>query len=327
MKKLLYATTALALLSLASPATAQKFIYTGGVKGAYFNTFCPPLEPVLHNAMFTGYKCTPSNGTLENIQKVMAQPTNIGFVQLDVLAREMQNNPDMKDKIMIVRQLACEGVWLVTKNPRIKDYGDVLGLARRLPFVLPPEQSGSSATFAYLKSIDPDGLGRARNVRYMNDATAVLTNVAASSDGSVGMFVQFADPENANIRLMHEKGLTVIPVVSREMMAAKANGTEVYQVQTFSLVSGYFSGQKATTACTPVALITGNPTAFKDENDKKDQVDMIKELQTVPEAKLMPQESRIASLMKAAQRISGKALDEMMGAVEAAKKKAEQLGQ
>lgn len=327
MKKWFYATTALTLLVSGAHAADSRAIHTGGTGGAYFNTFCPPLVPVLKNAQFMGYQCTASNGTVDNINKVLAHPTDIGFVQLDVLARELQAKPELNDKLTLVRQLACEGLWLITKNPRIKDYGDVLGLSRRLPFILPAEGSGSAATFEYIKSIDPDGLGRARNVRHTKDATAVINEVAAATDGAVGLFVQFADPENPNIKLIGEKGLTVIPVVSREIIQAKAGGQDVYQIQTFALKSGYFSGKQAAAACTPVAIITGKPESFKDSNDKDNQVDMIKELTTVPEAKLLPQESRIANLIKEASRVTGKTLDEMVGAVAAGKKKMEQLAQ
>lgn len=325
MKSLLLASCALAALT--TGAMAQKAIYSGGVNGAYYKTFCPPLVPALKNAQFNGYQCQTSAGTVENIDQVLKTPTAIGLVQLDVYARTVAEKAEVGTKTVVIRQLACEGVWVVTKNPRIKDYGDVLGLARRLQFVLPPENSGSAATFKFMQTLDADGIGRARNIRYSKDATSVINEVAASTDGAVGLFVQFADPENGNIKLMQEKGLTVIPVVSRELIQAKVGGQDVYQVQTFQLVSGFFAGKEATTACTPVAIITGSPDQFTDRNDRDNQKDMIKEIAGLSEAALLPQEGRLASLMKATKRIGGKALDEMMAAVDAAKKKAEQMNQ
>lgn len=320
MRSLLLASAA--MLALIGPSQAQKGIFTGGPNGAYFKTFCPPLPEALKNAQFTGYACTVSGGSIDNITNVIDKPTSIGFVQFDVFAREEAKRPEIVPKLTVIRQLACEGLWMFTKNPRLKDYGDVLGLARRLPFIV--AEGGSKSTFEFVQSIDPDGLGRARNVKYAKDATAVINEIAASPDGGVGMFVQFADPENPNIQLMMEKGLTIIPVVSRELLQAKVGAQDVYQIQTFSLSTGMFSGKTATTACTPVTIITGSPDLFSDRNDKDNQSDLIKEIQTLPDAALLPKESRIAKLITSAKRVSGKALDEALGAVEAARKKMEQ---
>jgi hypothetical protein len=326
MKNILLATTA--LLALTVSAQAQKAIFTGGEKGAYHSTFCPPLPNVLNQSMFSGYRCTPSGGTLENIQQVLSKPSNIGFVQLDVLAREMADKPDLPKQLTVIRKdIACEGLWMVTKNEKLKTYGDVLGYARRINFVLPPQGSGSAASFNFIQKLDPDGLGRAAKLRYVNDATTVINTVAAGGDDNVGFFVQFADPENANIRLMVEKGLIVVPVVSREITNAKVGDESLYNVQSFGLKAGGFfvSGDERVTACTPVAVITGNPEAQKDSNAKLDQKDLIKAVQDVPASSLLPQDSRLAKLMQTMKRVSASTIAEMSAAAEKAKKAAEQL--
>lgn len=326
MRNLFLVTTA--LLAMSTSAYAQKSIYTGGEKGAYNSTFCPPLPNVLGQSMFQGYHCTPSGGTLENIQQVLSKPSNIGFVQLDVLAREMAGKPELSKQLTVIRQdIACEGLWMVTKNEKVKSYGDVLGYARRIPFVLPAQNSGSAASFAYLQSIDPDGLGRARNIKYVQDSTTVINTVAASVDNSVGFFVQFADPENANIKLMMEKGLTIIPVVSREIAQAKVGDDNLYNVQSFSLKSGgiFVNGDDRVTSCTPVAIVTGNPDNQKDANAKDDQKDLIKAIAEVRSDRLLPQDNRLAALMRSMKKISAATLNEMMAAADKAKKAAETL--
>lgn len=326
MKRLLLATTA--VLAFTATAQAQKSILTGGEKGAYNSTFCPPLPAVLGSSMFQGYRCTPSDGTLANIAGVLAKPSNVGFVQLDVFAREVASRPELAKQLTVIRQdIACEGLWMVTKNEKLKNYGDVLGYARRIPFVLPAQTSGSAASFSFLQSIDPDGIGRAKNIKYVQDSTTVINTVAASNDNAVGFFVQFADPENANIRLMVEKGLTVIPVVSREIANAKVGDKDLYNVQSFALkASGIFSsGDDRVTACTPVAVITGAPEAQKDANARDDQADLIKAIRDVPSAALLPQDSRLAALMRSVKKVSGAALNEMMAAADKAKRAAEQL--
>lgn len=319
MRKMLMAGTAL-ILALAPATASTKAIYTGGQAGAYHSLFCPPIPGALEAAQFPGYQCTPSAGTLDNIKRVLESPTSIGFAQLDVYAKEAAARPDDFKKLVVIRQLACEGLWIVTKNPRISSYGQVLGLAKRLPFIVPPAGSGAAASFDFLRSIDPEGLGRASNVRPVKDATTVINTVAASTDGSVGFFVQFADPDNANIKLMLEKGLKAIPVMSREIVRTKVGDQEVYQVQTFQLENGFFSSKSATTACTPVVIFTGTPESQTGRNDIENQQDLIKEVRSLSDADFLPKEGRVASLIKGAKRLAGKGLDEALGAVEAARK-------
>lgn len=326
MRSLFLVTTA--LLAFTTNAQAQKAIYTGGEKGAYNSTFCPPLPNILNQSMFAGYQCTPSGGTLENIAQVLSKPTNVGFVQLDVLARETAGKPELTKALTIIRKdIACEGLWMVTKNDKLKNYGDVLGYARRIPFILPAQTSGSAASFAYLQSIDPDGLGRARNIKNVADSTTVINTVAAGNDNAVGFFVQFADPENANIKLVMEKGLNIIPVVSREIANAKIGDEAIYNVQSFSIKAAGFiaSGDERVTACTPVAVVTGNPDNQKDANAKDDQKDLIKAIRDVPSTKLLPQDTRLAKLMQSMRSVSGVALNEMLALAEKSKKAVEAM--
>lgn len=327
-------------LALAGPAAAQapsaKAINTGGPQGAYHTLFCPPIPTALAGAYFQGYACTPSRGTVENIQRVLATPSQLGFAQLDVYAREAAARPAEFARLTLIRQdLACEGLWMVTRNDQLTGYGEVLGLARRIPFIVPAEGSGSAASFEFLMQNDPEGLGRAlpRNIRRVADATAVINTVAESSDGAVGFFVQFADPQNANIRLMAEKGLRVIPVVSREILRTKVNDQPVYEVQTFTLGGGgvFSRPRELTTACTPVAIFTGTPDAMPAASNKAvtqdDQREMIARVRSIPAQRLLPQESRVAQLITSARRLGANAAEQMAAAAEAAKRAVERQTQ
>ena len=305
-------------------------INTGGSAGAYHGTFCPPLPPVLANSYFQGYNCTPSAGTVENISRVLNQPTNIGFAQLDVYAREAAARPAEFERLNVIRtDIACEGLWMITKNPDL-DFGRILGLARRIQFVLPAPASGSTASFNYLRSIDAEGLGRVpdSNITHMATATDVINRIAASTNGEVGFFVQFADPRNANIRLMVENNLRIVPVISREILRARVGEQNVYQAQTFTLSGGNLFGiggraVTATTACTPVALFTGAPGAFADRNGQDDAREMIQRLQQVNRTNMMPQDSAIQNILRSATRLSQSAVDQAVAGVESARRAVE----
>jgi hypothetical protein len=313
-------------LTFAGGALAQewgpKSINTAGEKGAYHSLFCPPLPAALSNAYFQGYRCTPSRGTLENIDRVLKSPTNIGFVQLDVYANEAAKRAEEFKRLTVIRRdIACEGLWMVTKNAALENYGHILASSRRIPFILPPQESGSAASFAFLQANDPDGLGRVpdANKRYVADATAVLNEAASSTNGAVGFFVQFADPENANIKLIVEKELRIVPVLSREILRIKLSGQEIYQAQTFVLKSGgvFVKAREEKTACTPVAIVTGTPEVFGGDRDKvDDQKDLIQKIREVPAEKLLPQESRTAAIIRYAKRLTEQAVEEAVALVE-----------
>jgi hypothetical protein len=323
-------------LAFAGAATAQepgtKAINTGSERGAYHTLFCPPLPAALSNAYFQGYKCVPSRGTMENIDRALRHPTSIGMVQFDVFASEATKREEEFRKLAVIRSdIACEGLWMVTKNPDLRNYGHILALSRRIPFILPAQGSGAAASFAFLQQNDPEGLGRVpeANKRYVADSTTVLNETAASATGAVGFFVQFADPENANIKLILEKGLTVVPVASRDILRIRLDGRSVYQLQTFSLKAGgvFVKATEATTACTQVGIVTGSPDVFGSDRDAADdQRDMIQKVREVPAEKLLPQLGRVAAILKQAQSMTQQAIDEVTALVENTRQMVEDRG-
>jgi len=276
-------------------------INTAGEKGAYHTLFCPPIAAALQKAQFKGYECTPSKGTVENIDRVLENPTNIGFVQLDVYANEAIKRGEEFKKLKVIRDdFACEHLWMVTRSPALDTYNSIRSNASRVRFILPPKESGSAATFAFLQTNDPEYLGRVPENRiiYKDDATAVLDEIGSSTDGAVGFFVQFADPDNDNIKLLMRKRLKIVPVISAEILRIKLNGREVYGEQTFESEPGIFAeGTEATTACTRVAIITGAPILFEGEAAER-QEQMIRKVNGVPADKLLLQGSRIVTVIR-----------------------------
>jgi hypothetical protein len=292
----------LSLLSTRSPgeqppSPPEKSIWTSGEKGYYHTQLCPPLPPALASIRLPGYQCVPTRGTLDNIERVGAHPTSIGLAQLDVYADEEPRRAEEFKTLQVIRSdTVCEGLFLITKKSDVS-LDRVREFARRVNVILPPKGSGSAASFRILQKYDPKGLGGVRevNIRYEADATAVINEVASSTDDAVGFIVQFAEPGNENIRLIMEKGLTVIPVVSPDILNVRPPGGQpVYKSETFTLKSGIFGvfATRVTTACTPVAMITGDPEALNDEVDRGNQMDLIRKLRQLPATTLVPQKNR-----------------------------------
>lgn len=305
---------------------AERRINTAGENGAYHGQFCPPVRNAMARLYFP-YWCAQSTGTVENISRVREFPTNISFGQLDVYANEVIKQVAEFKKLTVIRTDACEGLWMVTRsqNQNLTNYEDVRGRAHsedvqdrahQIRFIL-PKDSGSAASFAFLQANDPKGLGRVSNVQKheVENATEVLKQTADSPDEAVGFFVQFADPENTNMKLIAEKGLKIIPVTGKEVLAIpKLDGDSVYQEKTFKIKSGGvfdifdIFATKVTTACTPLAIITGNPDAFTGRDEADDQRALVAKIRQVSK-NLPPHNSRIVPILIYAKRLATQTLE------------------
>ena len=124
----------------------------------------------------------------------------------------------------------------------------------------------------------------------------------------MGFFVQFADPDNANFRLIASLGLSLIPVTSDDIQRIKLNGEAVYRTQVFHLRSG-----DVKTSCTPVAIITGAPEVFSnDANKADDQKDLIDRIRKLPAERLLPRPSGFARVVSSASQYVNDAMRELM---------------
>lgn len=316
---------AAALTGSASAQTQRtKAIYTASEAGAYHTAFCPPIPVAMEKAGFPGYACMPSGGTPDNIAKVLADPRSLGFAQLDMLARWALDNFEAAKKLVVIRTLACEGLWMVTRNKdmAVLWFGQIVGRARRLQFAV--ADGGSRASFEFMQRIDPDGLGRARNIDIVKNATAAIELVAAER-ADVGFFVQYAEPSNPNIRLLNERKLRTVPVVNSELIAARVADNPVYQVQSFNLSewSGMSAGAQLTTTCTPAVIITGAPESIADPDDADNQRALLNKIKAAPDTAFLPKDGRLARLISSSRKVPGPELKDMLAAYDAAKRKAE----
>ena len=148
---------AAALAVLALPAAANQ-INTGAAGGPYHSSFCPALKSHLKVAQFD-YACTPSSGTRENIERVLGNPRQLGYGQLDVFVQEARALKGESALTILRQDDARECVFAATRNKDVTNYGELSGFAGRLRFILPPVGSGSAATFQFLRGLDADGLG------------------------------------------------------------------------------------------------------------------------------------------------------------------------
>ena len=324
MSRLNVAVIAAAGLTLAISGVAQASkIHTGGARGAYNGDFCPPLAKQLTTAKFD-YKCTLSRGSNDNIRRVTKNPIDIGFAQFDVFALNVAKQYPAQPFHVIRNDIARECLFMVTKNQDLLSFGDVAARADELHFILPPRGSGSASTFDYLRSIDPDGLGRALDVTHAESTDIALKKALSGDSRSVALFVQFPDPNNDRFKLIaKEKGL-FIPVIDRNILRQTVDDQKIYFAQETDVSNGKFwkKGAKVTTACTPMVIFTGNPALMSDNDQKLDHKDLINTVNDIPAEKMLPKQGFFKKYWAKTRALSADAVDKMMTASEKAREKA-----
>ncbi len=276
--KILSFTAAIAIASMLSTAAfaeappkganADRFVWGGAAENStYTDVYVPRVVTVLDTkARMSGYGWGgPTAGTLENAKIISENPTNLAVGQYDLL-RDLVGKPipntigETYDFSFILgadgkpANLGPECLYLVTNRPGYDStsaWGNVLADAWDMTIATGKEGSGSLGTFQLLQSIYPD----LKDVEVVNAGSATdIVNAVVDGKATHGFFVQRPDPSNAVFKAIAEKKLTIVPVIDSELDGK-------YEFLELKVANGgFFSNAKFIgTACTQVALITGDP--------------------------------------------------------------------
>lgn len=281
MTLLPWLTLVLVLVLALHPAQAQR-IHAGAASGSYTNDFCPKVAEAVQREYFR-HECVTSQGTSDNLRRVLGDPTSIGIGQLDVLAEFIESNPGQLT--VVDPEIGLECLFAATRSRR--NLARLTALPPDTVMALPPERSGSYASFRFLSHLEP-ALSALR-VRHHDDALAAVESVI-DGDSDIAFFVQAANIDNPVFRAISDADLAFIPVISREILRREAAGIQVYEpleVPVTRTLFGFGPPRRVVTICTPVVLFTGNPTLFPAGSDARtDQETLIRVLTTVeqPEA-------------------------------------------
>lgn len=304
----------LAILAQISAIQAAE-INTGDENGAYYSAFCPNLVKQL-DALGTPSKCLRTNGTGENVRRVAQFPDQLGFAQLDayVLETAKQGGQGAFEIIRGDRKgspdfYAPECVFAVTRNKNLEIYGDIAANARLLNFYLPPQSSGSSKTFEYLRKLDNEGIGTAENITHSFTATEAVER-ALADERSVAFFVQFPDPSNDLFKKIRELKGHIVPVLDKVLLR-KLGDTDVYFEQQTAIRQNKLLhinlGAKVATICTPMILFTGAPERFQDPEKKRQQRQLISLIRGMNQKDLVPETSRMGKILKSTEALTRQA--------------------
>lgn len=315
-----------AAAAISSPATAEDFVInTGGETGAYYGEFCPVLRNQIKNAGFEG-TCKTSAGSTENMQRVAENPDELGYGQLDVFALKARDFGGASAFRRLRMDDVRECIFAVTRDKELDNYGELAVRADELRVILPPEQSGSAATFRFLQKIDPYGIGRTENVIHAANTDEAI-RIALNSDATVAFFVQFPDPDNPRFKMVGEKGGHIVPVIDRKILDERIDGIPVYFAQETQVknASWLTSGTKVVTACTPLLVFTGANKPASGQTNWEDHERMSRAIEKLRGDELMPKQSMFARVLKRTRELTSTSAEKFVEISEQARDKAAPL--
>jgi hypothetical protein len=310
-------------LLLGAQAASAQSIYAGAKSGSYYGTLCPAMVEGLKSDGFTA-KCVETDGSIDNIQKLLDDPSGIAMVQTDAFADWSQANPDAAKQLLPVRSdLASESVYLVSKN--LTDFADVVRFVTRIKLVLPPKDSGPVQTFDNLKHLLPQVFGKIEDsqITYAPSAAAAI-DMALANDNTVALFVQLPDPANPNFKTIISKKGHFVPLVAQALLDQKLGDQPVYTLETRPVKAAGIiaSAVQVTTLATPITILVRTEDATKEgTNARTNYDDMVKKLKSLPREKLLPKSGPTASLFSRTWHATSDTTKSLLGKAEAEIKK------
>ena len=313
---------AVVALSLGGTPAGADRINTGAADGPYQKHFCGVLAQQLKLAQFD-FACAPSAGTRETVERVLTDPQQLGYAQLDAFAF-LTKELKAEAAFSIVRHDDVrQCLYAVTRNPQLTNWGEVSANAQRLRIILPAADSDSASSFQLLRAIDPGGIGKAPEVRHAASIESAIRE-GLSAEDTVSLFVQFPDPDSERFALIQELGGHVVPVIDRAILRQEALGKKIYFAQETQVENPQWikSARRIVTACTPVLVFTGTADRVAGDKARKDHEDLIRTIGALNAGALLPEESLFSKLLKRSKELTAASTEKLLQATEQAREKA-----
>lgn len=240
---------------------ANKLVWGGGdpAASAYSGVYVPRVIDVLGQNALSGYTWGGKTaGTLDNAVRVAKAPTNLAVGQWDILSTLKGTPlPDGSGNFaftVLAQNIGPECLYMVTKQPGYNTWGDVVGNAWQIDLATGTDLSGSMGTWKALSAVYPDLASLNSPIQTYDDAGKIVDAVI-NGKATHGFFVQRPDPSSDVFKKIADNHLTYVPVIDFELQ-------DKYNFESLKVGYGGLFGQDAyvNTACTSVALITGDPT-------------------------------------------------------------------
>ncbi len=239
-------------------ADTTKIVWGGGNPSAstYTAKYVPTAIDALSKLRLAGYEWGgPTQGTLDNVERVRANPTHLAVGQADMVR-------GVEGITILHENVGPECLYVITKEEGYENLGHVIGNAWDLTVVTGGEKSGSFGTWQVMSGIYDDFADMP--VVHAGSTDKIISAVKKKSS-SIGFFVMRPDPNSKVFEAIEDAGLNFIPVVDFAL-------EEIYEFYSLKVAhsgfAGLGAGQFVETACTSVSLFTGVPEAIEGVRDE-----------------------------------------------------------
>ncbi len=252
-----YLLSAVALLGFATAAHAQDVLKTGGKTGDYYRYFGPPLVTVLDRA-WADVTIDTSNGTPDSMGYLLQHPHSYALAQGNVYAGLIKDPRYANQFKVLPAKIGDEAVLGIMSDhiyQRSRGSWEMLAHhAGQVRWAMAPQDSGPGFTFVELMQLDPEGLGKARQVSFYNSMDEALSALQ-TGQADVSLIVQFGNPANPRFKQIAADHLHLVPVLMPQMKdLTLPDGQRAFTLCPNVPVS---DSQEITTACSPILAITG----------------------------------------------------------------------
>ena len=224
----------------------------GGSAGGSYDTYAHRLGELLDER---SVEVLETNGSGENIEKLVSGDADIAFAQLDVYADKVVGDPDKYHQLEVVGKVSDECVYMaVAKNGPVRNFGDLAHnrLERPLRVALGDESSGTRGTWRYLVFLLP----ALDEISIGTDSGAIAINrLDLGGYDAVGWVTDPDNLDHASLKAaLANEDLQLISVDDSALVSALPNGVKVYESKKVKVEGGWF-GKKFKTVCTSGILL------------------------------------------------------------------------
>ena len=129
------------------------------------------------------------------------------------------------------------------------------------------------------------------------------------------------DPSTAIFKDVAKSGGQMLPVIDRTILRQQVGGRKVYFAEETEVAQADWvkRGRNVVTACTPIALITGDPSRVSGDKARQDQKDVIATVEKLKSEDLVPPQSLVQRLLKRTRELSAVSVEKMIDLSEKAR--------
>jgi hypothetical protein len=244
-------------LTVAYAAAAEEpvtRIASGIAGGTYHDIYA---ENMVRELASYGATSLETSGSGENYELLVAGKAHLGFVQADIYASRIQEEPDFLKGQVVLGRLADECIYIAGRRDgpvkTVRDLGRPVG-DRAARISVGAENSGMTGSWDYLLTLKPS-LAEADVLH-----TEGIRSLEQLAEGELDAVGWVTDPNNLGHKMLQnvnaERSLVLMPLDDPKLASVLPDGTRVYDVRRVTTKKGVLRSQQIDTVCTG-ALVVG----------------------------------------------------------------------